>query len=100
MTLIPGTVCCLLLALQWGGVDSAWNFGKIIGLLIGFVVLLLLPSIVQWNAGDRATMPARLLRQRCVLFETISLFFISTSKRVVNLSYSHQFIDLEDLVVA
>ena len=84
--LLLGTICCLLLALQWGGSHFAWNSAKVIGLLICFVVLLFLFCIVQWKLEDRATIPLRLLRQRSVSFGAVSLFFISFSTHIVSLS--------------
>jgi hypothetical protein len=54
----------LLLALQWGGTKYAWGSGQLIGLLVVFGVLILVFMGVQWWAGDRATVPPRLIKNR------------------------------------
>jgi hypothetical protein len=62
---IPAIVC-LLLALQWGGNKYAWNNSRIIGLFIGFGLLIIIFIGTQLKFGDQATIPPRILRQRTV----------------------------------
>lgn len=64
--LIFGTVICLLLPLQWGGVSDPWSAPKVIGCLIAFAVLLILFSIWQYIIGDKAIVPLRILKNRTV----------------------------------
>ena len=64
--ILIAAVCCLLLALQWGGSTSPWNSSKIIGLFIGFGLLSLAFGILQWRLGDYALTPLRILRQRSI----------------------------------
>ncbi|KAI1857640.1 hypothetical protein JX265_011055 [Neoarthrinium moseri] len=64
--LIPGVVC-LLLALQWGGLDYAWSNGRIIALLTLGGVLLLAFCAVQVLMPKTATIPPRILKQRSIL---------------------------------
>ncbi|KAK9414434.1 putative MFS multidrug transporter [Seiridium unicorne] len=64
--LIPGVVC-LLLALQWGGLDYAWNGGRIIALLTLGIVLLLCFCVVQVYMPKTATLPPRIFKQRSIL---------------------------------
>ena len=80
--LVPG-VCCLLLALQWGGCNDLWSSAKIIGLLSGFVVLISVFSFIQWRLGGDAMLPAHVFRQRTVLFGSLTLFAINFSSTVV-----------------
>ena len=58
------SVICILLVFQWGGVTYAWNDSRIIGLIIGFVVI----GAVFWTdqvwMGEQATIPIRLFRNR------------------------------------
>lgn len=61
--LIPWVIC-LLLALQWGGTEHAWNSWRIILLLVLFAVLFLVWVFVQFKQGEKATLPIRLVRQR------------------------------------
>ncbi|KAJ5787776.1 Major facilitator superfamily domain general substrate transporter [Penicillium paradoxum] len=59
-------IISLLLALQWGGTKYEWSNGRIIGLFVVFGVLGLVFIGVQIWAGDRATVPPRLIKNRSV----------------------------------
>ncbi|KAJ5143534.1 uncharacterized protein N7515_002321 [Penicillium bovifimosum] len=59
-------IISLLLALQWGGTRYAWSNGRIIGLFVVFGVLGLIFIGTQIWAGDRATVPPRLIKNRNV----------------------------------
>lgn len=72
--LIPSIVM-LLLALQWGGSTYAWNNSRIIGLLVGFVAVMILFIFTQWKRGDKATIPPRLFKNRNVLAACSFTFF-------------------------
>jgi EmrB/QacA subfamily drug resistance transporter len=69
---LPGTACflpaiiCLLLALQWGGSKYAWNSGRIIALLVIFVVLVAGFITIQWWKQEDATVPPRVFLNRNV----------------------------------
>lgn len=63
--LIP-TVVCLLLALQWGGSQYAWNSSHIIGLFVGFSLLTIVFISSQLYLGDKGILPPRLFRNRNV----------------------------------
>lgn len=65
LILIP-TVVCLLLALQWGGTQYAWNSSHIIGLFVGFGLLTIIFIASQLYLGDKAILPPRLFRNRNV----------------------------------
>jgi len=56
-------IVCLLLALQWGRSTYAWNNGRIIALLVLFVVLSAAWMYVQTWKGDEATVPIRIITQ-------------------------------------
>jgi hypothetical protein len=69
---LEGTACflpaivCLLLALQWGGSKYPWNSGRIIALLVLFVVLSAAFLAIQiWKQED-ATVPPRIFKDRNV----------------------------------
>ncbi|KAJ5502678.1 Major facilitator superfamily domain general substrate transporter [Penicillium fimorum] len=57
-------IISLLLALQWGGTKYAWGSGRIVGLFVVFGVLGLVFIGIQIWAGDRATIPPRLIKNR------------------------------------
>lgn len=59
-------IISLLLALQWGGTKYAWNDARIIALFVVFGVLALIFMGIQHWAGDRATVPPRLIKNRNV----------------------------------
>lgn len=63
---IPAIVC-LLLALQWGGVDYAWNDAKIIGLFCGFGAMIAIFIGIQLWQKDLGTLPPRLFKDRNTL---------------------------------
>lgn len=63
--LLP-SVICLLLALQWGGNKYPWNSSKIIGLFVGFAVLIIIFAGIQFKQQDRGTIPPRIIRKRSV----------------------------------
>ena len=81
--LLLGSVCCLILALQWGGNNYPWRSSRVVGLLVGFGLLLLAFCGLQWQLDDKATIPPRILKERTVLFGACALFFISFSSNIV-----------------
>ncbi|RAL08035.1 MDR family MFS transporter [Aspergillus homomorphus CBS 101889] len=74
-----GAVCCLLLALQWGGQTRPWISSTVIGLLVGAAVLALLFVYVQWKRKERALITLRILRRRSVYTSAMVLFFLGGS---------------------
>ena len=84
--LFIAAVCCLLLALQWGGQSRPWNSATVIGLLIGFGLLTFFFFYVQAKLGEKATMPLRVLRKRSILTGAGVLFFLGATTWVVGRS--------------
>ena len=82
-TVFLAAVCCLLLALQWGGQSRPWKSWTIIGLFIGSGLLFCVFGLVQWILGERATIPLRILRYRSILTGAAVLFFLGASTYVV-----------------
>ncbi|RDW72815.1 hypothetical protein BP6252_06722 [Coleophoma cylindrospora] len=66
IVLIMAAVICYVLALQWGGITLPWHSSTVIGLLVGFVLLLICFGIDQWWSGERAMLPKRLLKNRYI----------------------------------
>ena len=87
MVLLLGAVCCLFLALQWGGNNYSWHSSRVIGLLVGFCLLLVAFCVLQWWLADKATIPLRILRQRTVSYGALARFFISMSSNIVRLQF-------------
>ncbi|KAK7733716.1 hypothetical protein SLS53_008183 [Cytospora paraplurivora] len=60
LTLFAGSITMLLLALQWGGVEYGWSSSSIIGLFVGFGVVLFLFIFWSIRRGEDALVPLRL----------------------------------------
>ena len=75
--LVMGFVISYILALQYGGQQYAWNSSKVIGLLVGFVLLSAAFVTWEWCQEDRAMVPFRLIGNRTYLVPTVFAFFFS-----------------------
>jgi hypothetical protein len=76
--LVPSIVC-LLLALQWGGTEHAWNSSVIIGLFVGFALMMIIFIVIQIWKGDKGTLPPRLFKNRDVVCAMLFAFFFGAS---------------------
>ncbi|KAL5346590.1 hypothetical protein ACLOAV_008297 [Pseudogymnoascus australis] len=77
IVIILGAVICYVLALQWGGATLPWSDSKIIGLFIGFALLMILFCANEWYLGERAMLPPRLLKNRYIWQGMTYSFFIA-----------------------
>jgi len=57
---------CYLLALQYGGQTMAWSSATVVGLLVGFVLLLCTGVVWDQWCGDNALLQKRLVRVRAI----------------------------------
>ncbi|KAK1752281.1 major facilitator superfamily domain-containing protein [Echria macrotheca] len=66
VALVMGAIVCFMLALQYGGTTAPWGSGLVIGLLVGFV--LLVAAFIAWeiSLGERAIIIPRLFRRQAV----------------------------------
>ena len=62
---LPG-ICCILLALQWGGNKYPWNDGVIIALFVVGTLLVITFVCIQIWLQDGATVPPRIIKKRTV----------------------------------
>jgi MFS family permease len=76
--LVPAVVC-LLLALQWGGTEHAWNSSVVIGLFVGFAAMMGVFIGIQVWKGDKGTLPPRLFKNRDVLCAMLFAFFFGAA---------------------
>ena len=74
-TLLIASVCCLVLALQWGGSTLPWGSARIVGLLTGFVVLGVSFFAFEWRMGEMAMLPLRVYGRRSVLMGCLYVCF-------------------------
>jgi MFS transporter, DHA2 family, glioxin efflux transporter len=58
---------CILLALQWGGIERSWKSSDVIGCIVGFVILFTAFVVDQYFMAERASYPIRILSKRNVL---------------------------------
>ena len=77
-----GAVVCLLLALQEGGQEYAFNSAMIIGLFTGAGCLFIVFLLIQWNGGDRALLPIRVLGQRSILAGFFTILLLGAANTV------------------
>ncbi|KAG5764860.1 hypothetical protein H9Q72_007038 [Fusarium xylarioides] len=77
--LVMGASLSLLLALQYGGVTHAWNSSVVIGLLVGFVLMIIALIAVELWLGERAMLTPRLICQRTVWVNAVWSFFFAGS---------------------
>ncbi|ETS77635.1 hypothetical protein PFICI_09697 [Pestalotiopsis fici W106-1] len=73
VTLLGGIIS-LLLALEWGGTQYAWNNGRIIALLVVAIILLICFAIIQVKWPESATVAPRVFTQRSILTASLSMF--------------------------
>ncbi|KAL1599453.1 hypothetical protein SLS60_007256 [Paraconiothyrium brasiliense] len=77
--LIMGASISLILALQYGGVTHPWNSSVVVGLLVGFGVMVIALIILEIWQGERAMLTPRLMRQRTVWVNSVWGFFFAGS---------------------
>ena len=79
VALIMGALLIYGLALEYGGQTRPWNSSVVVGLLVGFVAILIV--FVGWEHFllERAMIDLRLFRQRTVCVSSIFAFFFAGS---------------------
>lgn len=68
VTLCIGFFVCYVIALQRGGVETAWSDSTVIGCFVGFGVLAILFILNEWWLGERASVVPRLIKHRRILW--------------------------------
>lgn len=83
VALAMGGITCFILALQYGGSTHAWNSSTVIGLLVGFGLIII--ALVAWEIwlGDYAMMLPRLYKQRSLSTTAAYQFFFMGSYLVL-----------------
>ncbi|KAL9039642.1 MAG: hypothetical protein Q9214_004794, partial [Letrouitia sp. 1 TL-2023] len=74
---IMAAVVCYVLALQYGGVTKPWGSSTVVGLLVGFVLLVIAFGIVEWYMDDRALLQKRLLKMRYIWVGCVYVILIA-----------------------
>ena len=79
ITLAMGSIICFILALQYGGTTHPWDSSVVIGLLVGFVVILLALVVWEFYQGEYAMLVPRLISQRSLWSVSTFQFFFAGS---------------------
>ena len=74
---LMGAVICYVLALQWGGVTMPWTDSRVIGTLIGFVVLGICYILIQWQQKERAAMIGRIFKNRTIIIAMVFILMLA-----------------------
>jgi len=61
-----GALVSFTLAMQWGGTLKPWSSPDVIGIIVGCVVMIILFVVLQWRAGENASLVTRIMTQRTV----------------------------------
>lgn len=73
------TITSYILPLQFGGQTKAWNSSTVIGLLVGFPLMIIAFMTWEWFQGERAAFPPRLMSNRLILVNSIYAFLFAGS---------------------
>lgn len=76
-TFLIGAVICYLFALQWGGTTKKWSSADVIGVLVGFSVMIIIFIVIQVFSGEYALIQGRLLKDRSIGMMCVFVFFVS-----------------------
>lgn len=77
VVLVAGSIVSFLVALQYGGVEYAWNSSTVIGLLVAFVAILVILVFWEYYQGEYAMLTPRLVMQRSLWAPAVFQFFFA-----------------------
>jgi hypothetical protein len=97
--LLISSMVALFLTMQWGGQSLPWSSPIIIGLFVGFGVLVALFLLLEWRMGDDASVPFRIIKQRSIASGAMYLFFIAMPNYSVSRHSSMPFCARANLIV-
>lgn len=80
---ITASLACLSLALQWGGIEYAWNDVRIIALLAVFAISFICIGVHQYFAGEEAIFPVRLLKNKAFAASLLNAFCFGSGQYVI-----------------
>lgn len=81
--LMMGAIISYILALQYGGQEHPWKSSVVIGLLVGFILILAVFAVWEFYQGERAMVVPRLMAKRSVGPSAIFSFFFAGSYFVI-----------------
>ena len=77
--LISPAAIMLLLGLQYGGNQYAWNSSVVIGLVVGAAATFVLFLIWEYHKGDAAMVPFSMLKHKIIWSAAGNMFFLLSS---------------------
>ncbi|KAJ5761825.1 uncharacterized protein N7511_005207 [Penicillium nucicola] len=77
------TIISYILPLQFAGQTKAWNSSTVIGLLVGFPLMIIAFVAWEWFQGERAAFPPRLMSNRLILVNSIYAFLFAGSYFII-----------------
>jgi len=77
VALIMGSFLMCLLALQYGGQTKRWTSSVVIGLIVGFLLIIIAFTIWVIYQGERAMIVPRLFKQRAIGISCVFALFFS-----------------------
>ncbi|KAJ5495550.1 MFS general substrate transporter [Penicillium diatomitis] len=78
IVLSMGAIISFILALQYGGQTYDWSSSVVVGLLVGFVIILAALAVAEYYQGEYAMMPLRLLKRRSLWTGCAYQFFFAS----------------------
>ena len=72
-----GSITCLVLALEMGGVATPWSNWRVVTSLTASAVLLILFIVNEWLMGSRAMLQSHLLKRRPILINMVYQVFLA-----------------------
>ncbi|KAJ5549105.1 hypothetical protein N7513_006339 [Penicillium frequentans] len=82
-TLLICAITSYILPLQFGGLTKAWSSSTVIGLLVGFPLMIIAYIMWEWFQGERAAFPPRLMSNRLILVNSIYAFLFAGSYFII-----------------
>jgi MFS family permease len=79
-----GSIVCLLLALQWGGVTYAWSSGRVVAVLVVFAVSFVLFWVLEIWKRDQAVFPGRVILHPTVILSLVYGFCTAAAISVMS----------------
>lgn len=79
VSLCMGFIIAFITAFEYGGQTKAWGDRTVVGILVGFAVIL--AAFVGWEAylGERAMIPPRVMMRRTILVQGLYGFTLASS---------------------
>ncbi|KAL7795141.1 major facilitator superfamily domain-containing protein [Trichoderma ceciliae] len=72
--LMMGATVTFILAVQYGGIAHAWNSSVVIGLLVGFALIVGVWALLQWFQGEYSMVPPKLFANRTNMVMSLVAF--------------------------